>query len=73
MDLGNNVYLRLAQEWFDDNLKFDTQFDETRDVLSVRCYPVRNLKTQIDFERDAPNATPDQPNYLLMADAFMFY
>ena len=44
-----------------------------RDVLSLRCYPVRNLKTQIDFIRIDPVNTVDNPNYAVLADAFVFY
>ena len=72
VDLGNSVYLRLANEWLSDSLNANTN-DGFRDVLSLRCYPVRNLRTQIDFIRVDPNAVANQPTYALVADAFMFY
>lgn len=71
-DLGNSVYLRLTREWYDDNLHLSF-FDETRQVLTLRCYPVRNLRTQLDFTRVDPYGTSNQPNYSLLADAFVFY
>ena len=71
VDLGNDVYLRLTREWRDDNLQ--KGLDETRHVLTLRCYPVRNLKTQLDFARMDPNGTTGQPSYYLLADAYVFY
>jgi hypothetical protein len=71
-DLGNSVYVRLANEWFDDSLKTNIN-DGFRTVLSLRCYPVRNLRAQVDFQRMDPNGVVNQPNYALMADAFVFY
>lgn len=72
VDLGNSVYLRLANEWLNDSMGLDAN-DGFRDVLSLRCYPVRNLKTQIDFIRIDPVNTVDNPNYAVLADAFVFY
>ena len=71
VDLGNDVYLRLTREWRDDNLQMG--LDETRHVLTLRCYPVRNLKAQLDFARMDPNGTTGQPSYYLLADAYVFY
>ncbi|HEY5039277.1 MAG TPA: hypothetical protein VIJ93_09425, partial [bacterium] len=77
-DLGNSVYLRLTSEVFEDSLKLinntsGSTADGFRHVLSIRCYPVRNLRAQIDFQRMDPNGVVNQPNYALMADAFVFF
>lgn len=78
VDLGNDVYLRLTNEWLDDSLEQDQDalhggFDGFRDVVSIRCYPVRNLKTQIDFIRLDPQGIVNNPTYAVVADAFVFY
>ncbi len=72
VDLGDDIYLRLVTERFIDSL-YESAFDETRQVLSLRCYPIRNLKTQIDFQRTAPDLALNDPSYSLLADAYMFY
>ncbi len=72
VDLGNDVYLRLVDEKFEDSLQ-ESPFDEIRQVASLRCYPMRNLKTQIDLQREQPTAAVNQPSYSLLADAFVFY
>ncbi|HJT24543.1 MAG TPA: hypothetical protein VJ873_08185, partial [bacterium] len=72
VDLGHDVYLRLASEKFDDSLKQNGS-DGLRQVLTIRCYPVRNLRAQIDFQRMDPAIAVNQPNYALLADAFVFY
>ncbi len=72
VDLGNDIYLRLVDEKFNDSLNESTA-DETRQVVSIRCYPMRNLKTQIDFQRADPTFVANEPNYSLLADAFVFY
>jgi hypothetical protein len=72
VDLGNDVYLRFTNEWLNDSLGLDG-LDGYRNVLSVRCYPVRNLKTQIDLVRMDPMIAVNAPNYAVVADAFVFY
>ena len=69
-DLGSNVYLRLASEWFDDSLK-SSGHEGFRHVLSLRCYPVRNFKFQTDIQRFDPSA--GSASYGLMADAYVYY
>jgi hypothetical protein len=71
-DLGNDVYLRLVNEWLNDSRHLDG-YDGFRDMISLRCYPVRNLKTQIDLVRLDPVATVNNPDYSVVADAFVFY
>lgn len=73
LELGSDVYLRLTREWYDDNLQKGGFFDQTRHLVSVRCYPVRNIKAQLDLERMDPNGTTDHPSYAAMFDAFVFY
>ncbi len=72
VDLGNDIYLRLTHEKFDDSLKQNT-FDGLREVVSVRFYPMRNLKTQIDLQRMDPTDDFSRPDFALLADAFVFY
>lgn len=72
VDLGDDIYLRLVTERFLDAL-YEIPYDETRQVVSLRCYPMRNLKTQIDFQRTAPDLAPNDPSYSLLADAYVFY
>lgn len=72
VDLGSSVYLRLANEWLNDSMQTDAN-DGFRDVLTLRFYPVENLKTQIDFIRMDPVIAVNKPNYAVVADAFMFY
>jgi hypothetical protein len=72
VDLGNDVYLRLVDEKFEDSLQ-ESSSDEVRQVASIRCYPMRNLKTQIDLQREQPTAVTNQPSYSLLADAYVFY
>jgi len=71
-DLGDSVYLRLASEWFGDSLKTSIN-DGFRTVLSLKCYPVQDLKTQVDLQRMDPQFAVNQPNYSILADAFIFY
>jgi hypothetical protein len=71
-DLGSDVYLRLANEWLNDSMLTNSS-DGFRDVVSLRCYPVRNFKAQIDLIRIDPVTTVDNPTYAVVADAFMFY
>ncbi|HTC20741.1 MAG TPA: hypothetical protein VK859_07835, partial [bacterium] len=75
VDLGNDVYLRLVREQFSESLSQSplSSFDGLRHVVSLRLYPVRNLKTQIDFQRTDPSIAVNQPNYSLLADAYVFY
>jgi hypothetical protein len=72
VDLGNSVYLRLTNEWLNDSLSQNAA-DGFRDVLSIRCYPVRNLKFQLDLIRLDPLTTANNPSYAAVADAFAFY
>jgi hypothetical protein len=78
-DLGGSVYLRATSELIDHSYKVATVFDGFRHVLSLRCYPVRNLKVQIDGARMDPDAASPYfaavggPNYSLTIDAFIFY
>lgn len=77
-DLGFDCYLRLATEWFGDQ-EWVNGNDGYRHVISFRCYPVHNLKFQLDLTRIAPASTtfsytamgPTQD--LVVADAFFFY
>jgi hypothetical protein len=78
-DLGSSVYLRFASEWFDDSLR-TAAYDGFRHVLSLRCYPVRDFKCQVDFQRMDPTA--GTPSYVLAGskayygaslDTFIFY
>ena len=79
LDLGGSIYLRAASEYIDHSIKQASVFDGFRHVLSLRSYPVRNFKFQIDLAR--MSATPNSPyamavgtpNYSLTADAFIFY
>lgn len=76
-DLGSSVYLRLTSEWLKDSLA--SVYNGYRSVVSVRCYPVRNLKFQLDLQRYDPSAGTASYNangpsfYGLLADAFIFY
>ncbi len=72
VDLGDDIYIRLVDEKFNDSLNEST-YDETRQVASIRCYPMRNLKTQIDFQRTDPTFVANEPNYSLLGDAYVFY
>ncbi len=77
-DLGYDCYLRLATEWLWDSMGTNAS-EGYRHVVSFRCYPVHNLKFQLDLARTAPSTS--NPNYALlgpvedmvMADAFLFY
>ena len=79
VDLGRSIYLRATSEFIDHSIKKASVFDGFRHVLSLRSYPVRNFKFQIDLAR--MSATPNSPyamavgtpNYSLTADAFIFY
>ncbi len=71
-DLGSSVYLRLTNEWLNDSLAMNPS-DGYREVVSLRCYPVQNLKAQIDVARMDPLIAVNNPNYAIVADAFMFY
>ncbi len=73
VDLGSDVYLRLVRERFSDSLNQEPFIDGLRHVVSLRFYPMRNLKTQIDFQRTDPLVAVNQPSYSLLADAFVFY
>ena len=72
IDLGDDIYLRLVDEKFEDSLQV-SGYDEIRQVASIRCYPMRNLKTQIDLQRVQPTSVTNQPSYSLLADAYVFY
>ena len=81
-DLGKSVYLRATSEYIDHSVKSLFQvgvFDGFRHILSLRCYPVRNFKLQIDAARmDATSGSPFEvavgsPNYSLTVDTFIFY
>lgn len=74
-DLGNDVYFRLAHEYLNHSLANSAVFDGYRNVASIRCYPVRNLKLQTDFQRlDATTgANQGIPGYGLLVDSFYFY
>jgi hypothetical protein len=72
LDLGSDVYLRLTSEKLSDSLGQDV-YDGLRQVVSVRCYPMRNLKAQIDLQRLDPTDDFSRPSYALLADAFVFY
>jgi hypothetical protein len=77
-DLGYDCYLRLATEWFWDSMGTNSA-DGFRHVVSFRCYPVHNLKFQLDLSRTAPNAS--SVNYtqlgavedMVVADAYLYY
>ncbi len=68
-DLGNNVYLRLAQEYLTHSPA--SASDEYRRVLSVRLYPARDFKVQTDLVRMDPANGPVA--YAFLADTFFFY
>jgi hypothetical protein len=77
-DLGFDCYLRLATEWYWDSLGVNPA-EGLRHVLSFRCYPVHNLKFQVDWVRAVPSA--NNANYAslgpvedtVVADAYLFY
>jgi len=74
-DLGNDVYLRLASEYINHSITQTGVYDGFRQVVSLRCYPVRDLKFQTDFQRMDAMTGPNQnnPGYGLLADAYFFY
>ena len=81
-DLGRSVYLRGTSEYIDHSVKspfLSNVLSGFRHVLSLRCYPVRNTKFQLDVARMDPTVgSPYEvafggPNYSLTADAFFFY
>jgi hypothetical protein len=77
-DLGFDCYLRFATEWFWDSLATNPA-QGLRHAVSFRCYPVHNLKFQLDLSRAVP--TNGSSNYvaygptedMVMADAYLFY
>lgn len=77
-DLGYDCYLRFATEWFWDSLGTNPA-DGFRHVISFRCYPVHNLKFQLDLARTVPS--PSSTNYtqlgpvedMVVANAFFYY
>jgi len=77
-DLGYDCYLRVATEWFGDSMGSNSS-DGFRHLVSFRCYPVHNLKFQLDLVRTAPAAS--SANYtnlgpvedMVVADAFFYY
>jgi len=89
VDCGSDVYVRLTSEWFDDSLQVGslttpfgyngTGYDGFRHVISMRCYPVRNTKFQLDISRYDPKdgTTIAQASgdsfYGVMADGFLFF
>ncbi len=76
IDLGRDMYLRFVNEYLNDTDLIDT-FDGFRDVVSFRCYPVRNLKCQVDVQRMDPTTGSANyasgPYYGATLDAYMFY
>jgi hypothetical protein len=74
-DLGGDIYLRFASEYLDHKVKIGTE--GFRHVVSLRCYPVRNLKVQTDFARydytSAASVNEGNPAYSLMLDTYFFY
>ncbi|HVM31982.1 MAG TPA: hypothetical protein VMU88_02540 [bacterium] len=74
-DLGNDVYLRLASEYLDHGVKIGTE--GFRHLVSLRCYPVRNLKFQVDLARldYTSSASPNKgnPGYSMLLDTYFFY
>ncbi|HET9869968.1 MAG TPA: hypothetical protein VFR02_05680, partial [bacterium] len=71
-DMGGSVYLRLTDEWLDDSRRLNPH-DGLRNMVSLRCYPVGNLKLQVDLARMDPVLAVNDPDYSLVADAFVFY
>jgi hypothetical protein len=77
-DLGFDCYLRLTTEWLQDSMGFNVD-NGYRHLISFRCYPVHNIKCQLDLIRTAP--TPASSHYsalgpvedMVVADAFLFY
>jgi hypothetical protein len=76
LDLGKDMYLRFTNEYLTDT-NLSANFDGFRDVVSFRCYPVRNLKCQLDVQRMDPTAGAANyttgPFYGTTLDAYMFY
>jgi hypothetical protein len=76
LDLGRDMYLRFVNEHLTDT-NLSANFDGFRDVLSFRCYPVRNLKCQWDVQRMDPAAGSAAytmgPYYGTTFDAYVFY
>jgi hypothetical protein len=78
-ELAPSFYLRGTSEYIDHSAKLANVFDGFRHVLSVRYYPVRNFKFQVDVQRmDATAGSPYEvavgsPNYGLTVDTFIFY
>ncbi|HVZ81029.1 MAG TPA: hypothetical protein VHE12_09590 [bacterium] len=77
-DLGFDCYLRFATEWLDGKASTFAQAGY-RHVVSFRCYPVHDMKFQLDLTRLAPDPSGTQyANYgavedMALADAFFFY
>jgi len=69
IDLENSLYLRGVSEWLDHEVPDPA--DGFRHVLSLRCYPVRNLKVQLDLSRMDP--VTGFVSYGAGLDAFVFY
>jgi hypothetical protein len=76
VDLGMNMYLRLVNEYLFDSSQIAT-FDGFRDMVSFRCYPVRNLKCQLDVQRMDPTVGSlnynSGPYYAAVFDTYIFY
>ncbi len=78
VDLGQSMYLRVVSEYLNHSTPSGSSYDGFRHVLSFRCYPVRNLKFQLDLQRmdptaGTPSAVNGSPDYAVVADAFVFY
>jgi hypothetical protein len=75
-DLGRDIYLRFVNEFLNDSFLIST-FDGFRDVVSLRFYPVRNLKCQLDVQRMDPATGSANygtgPYYGAIFDTYMFY
>jgi hypothetical protein len=77
-NLGFDCYLRLVTEWLWDSIGTNPA-SGLRHVASFRCYPVQNLKFQLDLTRVVPSSS--NPNYIqlgpiedmVVADAYFFY
>lgn len=71
-DLGGSIYLRGVTEWATSSTSGFT--DTFRHVVSLRCYPVRNFKLQLDLFRVASNKGPLVGDYDgITLDSYVFY
>jgi hypothetical protein len=70
VDLGGDIFLRGTSEYLETEVPGPN--DGFRHVLTLRCYPVRNLKVQLDLARmDPAGMLPE--SYSAFLDAFVFY